>query len=349
MREFSWTMPAEYARRLLAILDATSTRPADPDWAAFVAKVRELAPGRARAVIGYGSWYTGRLRKPSSFPDVYLVVDDDRLFHASAFHAWWNRKLPPNVYFLWSEGEGNRSIRGKYNVISTRDLERETGPRLRDVYNAGRLTKLVWIGWVRDEATRAWLIERLLAAQCTLAPAALALLPARFSCDEFSLELLALSYRGEARLEGWERVRALYEAHGERYRELHRTLLEAFATATGLLEAEGGDAFRKRGSAEWRDLSRSTVRLLRRSRHRGYLRWPRIVLTERNLVDLAVSEAERKAGVHIRVTPALRRHPLVFGLPEFLRVLRERNTRERIPKQPSAGSAHGSEARSKDP
>ena len=336
MREFSWTMPAEHAQRLHAILDATSTRPADPDWAAFVAKVRDLAPERARAVIGYGSWYTEGLRKPSSFPDVYLVVDDDRRFHGNAFHAWWNRTLPPNVYFLWSEGEGRRSILGKYNVISTRDLERETGPRLRDIYNAGRLTKFVWTGWARDEATRAWLIDRLAAAQCILAPAALALLPTRFSREEFSLELLALSYRGEARLEGWERVRALYAAHAERYRELHRVLLDAFAEATGLLEAEGCDAFRKRDSAEWRDLSRSTSRLLRRSRRRGYLRWPRIVLTERNLVDLAASEAERKAGVRIRVTPALRRHPLLFGWREFLRVLRERNTGERIAKKPTS-------------
>jgi hypothetical protein len=86
--------------------------------------------------------------------------------------------------------------------------------------------------------------------------------------------------------------------------------------------------------------SRSTSRLLRRSRRRGYLRWLRIVLTERNLVDLAANEAERKAGVRIRVTPALRRHPLLLGWREFARVLRERNTRERIAKPSSrAGGA----------
>jgi hypothetical protein len=336
MRGLCWTLPPEHARRLREQLGAASMRSAGPEWTAFIGKVRDLAPERARALIGYGSWYNEGLRKPSSFPDVYLVVDDDRLFHASAFHAWWNRTLPPNVYFLWSEGEGNRSIRGKYNVVSARDLERETSPRLRDVYNAGRLTKLVWIGWARDEATRAWLIDRLLGAQATLAPAALALLPTRFSREEFSLELLALSYRGEARLEGWERVQALYAAHAERYRELHGVLLEAFAASTGLLEADGDDAFRKRSSPEWRRLSRSAWRLLRRSRRRGYLRWLRIVLTERNLVDLAASEAERKAGVRIRVTPALRRHPLLFGWREFVRVLRERNTRERIPKKRNA-------------
>jgi hypothetical protein len=336
MRGFTWALPAEHAQRLRTALDAASTRAADPDWAAFVARVRDLAPDRARAVIGYGSWFTEGLRKPSSFPDVYLVVDDYRRFHASRLHVWWNRALPPNVYFAWSEGEGARSIRGKYNVISAADLERETGPGLRDVYSAGRLSKLVWLGWVRDEATRDWLAGRLVAAQATLAPAALALLPERFTAEAFSLELLALSYRGEARLEGWERVRALHAAHAERYRELHHVLLEGFAAATGLIESAGGGAFAKRAGPEWEPLARATWRLLRRSRRRGYLRWLRIVLTEPNLVDLAANEAERKAGVRIRVTPALRRHPLLLGGREFARVLRERNTRERIAKRPEA-------------
>jgi hypothetical protein len=273
------------------------------------------------------------LRAPSSFADVYLVVDDYDRFHQNAVHVWWNRTVPPNVYFIWGENEGRREIRGKYNVISAADLARECGPGLRDVYNAGRLTKLVWIAWVRDETIREWLISRLLAAHYTLGPVALALLPERFRCDDFSLEFLALSYRGEARLEGWERVRALHAAHAERYRELHGVLLDAFASATGLLERGEADGFRKCGRPEWRSLARSAWRLLRRSRRRGFLRWPRIILTEPNLVDLAVNEAERKAGVRIRVTPELRRHPFIFGLPEFLRVLRERNTRERIPKK----------------
>jgi hypothetical protein len=337
MRELCWNLPEEHALRLRALLRTTSARPPAPDWTAFVASVRELAPERALAVIGYGSWFGAGLRRPSSFPDLYLVVDDYRRFHAHASHAWWNRALPPNVYFVWKEGEDHRQIQGKYNVIDASDLERETGARLRDVYSAGRLSKLVWIAWVRDEATRAWLLERLVAAQCALTPAALALLPERFSPEAFSLELLALSYRGEARLEGWERVRALYAAHAEHYRELHRTLLQGFAAATGEIEAQGPDAFRKRNGGAWSRRSRAAWRLLRRSRRRGYLRWLRIVWSEPNLADLAASEAERKAGVRIRVTPALRRHPLLLGLPEFLRVLRERNTGERIAKRPGRG------------
>jgi hypothetical protein len=332
MGALAWRPSAAHVQRLAELLTAAAGRPAGPDWYDFATLVRNRDPAGARAVIGYGSWYAESLRKPSSFPDVYLVIDDYDRFHQNAFHAWWNRTLPPNVYFVWTDDDGPRTIRGKYNVISAADLERECGPDLRDVYNAGRLTKVVWVAWVRDDATREWLTARLVAAHCTLTPVALALLPARFSREDFSLELLALSYRGEPRLEGWERVRALHGAHPERYEELHATLLDAFASATALVEPAGPDAFRRAERAEWRAVTRAAAALLGRSRRRGYLRWPRIVLTEPNLVDLAVNEAARKAGVQIRVTPELRRHPFLFGLPEFLRVLRERNTRERIRK-----------------
>jgi hypothetical protein len=331
MSSFTWQAPAAQEQRLRQLLAEAAARPGRSDWYDIPALVRKLAPEGARAVVGYGSWYVDGLRKATSFADVYLIVDDYARFHRHhRLHGWMNRVLPPNVYFLWTDGPGHRDIRGKYNVIDAADLERECGPALRDVYNAGRLTKLVWIAWVRDDAARAWLVDRLLAAHLTLAPVALALLPARFAADDFSREFLGLSYRGEPRLEGWERVRALFEAHADRYRALHAVLLEAFAAATGLLSVAAGGGVQRVAHPAWADLERAARRLLARSRRRGYLRWPRIVLTEANLVDLAVNEAERKAGVRIRVTPALRRHPFLYGLPEFLRVLRERNTRERI-------------------
>jgi hypothetical protein len=329
-----WQLAAVADARLRDLLRQAIERPAEADWHDLPNAVRARYPEGVRAVVGYGSWYVAGLRKPQSFPDVYLVDDDYDRFHQNAFHVWWNRTIPPNVYFLWSDGDGHREVRGKYNVISAADLERECGPSLRDVYNAGRLTKRVWLAWTRHDADQTWLIERLADAHRTLAPVALALLPESFTGEDFSHELLGLSYRGEPRLEGWERVRALYDADAGHYRTLHDVLLAAFAEATRLIEPAGGGAFRKGDPDAWRRLAAMAWTLVRRSRRRGFFRWPRIVMTEPNLVDLAVSEAERKAGVRIRVTPELRRHPFLYGLPEFLRVLRERNTRERIGKRP---------------
>ncbi len=337
-----WEPAAAAAARLRDLLRQAVERPAEADWHDLPDAVRARHPTGVRAVIGYGSWYVAGLRKPKSFPDVYLVVDDYEGFHQNAFHVWWNRTIPPNVYFLWSDGEGHREVRGKYNVISAADLERECGPALRDVYNAGRLTKRVWLAWTRDDADRAWLVEQLLAAHCTLAPVALALLPERCTREDFSLELLGISFRGEPRLEGWERVRALYDADAAHYRALHDVLLDAFGESTGLIAPAGHGTVRTGDPDAWRQLATTAWALVRRSRRRGFFRWPRIVMTEPNLVDLAVSEAERKAGVHIRVTPELRRHPFLFGLPEFLRVLRERNTRERI--RTRRGAGHGGSA-----
>jgi hypothetical protein len=326
---FAWSLPSDGTLRVRELLEAATVRSADDDWYAIAEAVRKLDPEDTKAVVGYGSWYEPELRKPRSFPDLYVVVDGYARYHESRLHAWMNRLLPPNVYFVWDERDGRREVRGKYNVISVADLERECGPALRDLYNAGRMTKVVWIAWARDAPSRAWLIDRLADAHRVLAPVALTFLPEHFACDDFSLELLGLSYRAEPRLEGWEYVRALHAAHARYYRELHGALLESFARSTSLLATDAG-GFRKLASPRWAETERRAQRLIRRSRRRGYLRWPRIVLTEPNLVDLAANEAERKAGVRIRVTPRLRRHPFLYGLPEFLRVLRERNTRQRI-------------------
>jgi len=326
---FAWSLPPDCALRIRELLGVAAARTGETDWYAIAGRVRKLDPEDTKAVVGYGSWYEPALRKPRSFPDLYVIVDDYERYHDRWLHAWMNRVLPPNVYFLWDERDGRREVCGKYNVISVAGLERECGPALHDLYNAGRMTKLVWIAWVRDLPSRAWLIARLADAHQTLVPVALGFVPERFGCDEFSLQLLGLSYRAEPRLEGWEYVRALHAAHLGYYRTLHGVLLESFARSTPLLAAEPG-GFRKLAHPQWAEIERRARRLIRRGRRRGYLRWPRIVLTEPNLVDLAANEAERKAGVRIRITPRLRRHPLLFGLPEFLRVLRERNTRQRI-------------------
>jgi hypothetical protein len=333
---FSWSLPPDYAVRLHERLADAVSRPGDADWYDIPGAIRKLDPATTRAVVGYGSWYEPALRKPKSFPDLYLIVDSYGRYHEHGWHAWMNRTLPPNVYFLWSDHDGRRELRGKYNVISSPDLERECGPALRDLYNAGRMTKLVWIAWVRDASSRTWLVDRLADAHQTLVPLALTFLPERFGCDDFSLEMLGLSYRAEPRLEGWEKVRALHAAHAHHYRALHAVLLEGFTRSTALLEADGG-GFVKRAHPQWQELARRTAFLVRRSRRRGYLRWPRIVLTEPNLVDLAANEAERKTGVRIRITPELRRHPFLYGAREYLRVLRERNTRDRIRNRPPSG------------
>ncbi len=326
---FTWSPLAKDSLRLHDLLSTATGRAGEADWYDIPGMVRKLHPEAARAIVGYGSWYTPGLRKPNSFPDLYLIVDAYEQCHDNALHARMNRMLPPNVYFLWGDDEGHRVVRGKYNVISASDLERECSPELRDVYNAGRLTKRLWIAWARDEPTRAWLVARLVQAHCTLTPMVLGLLPERFVRDDFSLELLGLSYRAEPRLEGWEHVREIHAAHAAYYRELHGILLDAFRHSTNLREVSARN-YRKLPHLKWPELARMARRMIRRSRRRGYLRWPRIILTEANLVDLAANEAERKAGVHIRITPKLRRHPFIYGIPEFLRVLRERNTQERI-------------------
>lgn len=322
-RLLAWQLsPTARARAVALVAAATSRAPARADWWPLAETMRLLHRDEVRAVLGHGSWFSGDLSKPSSFPDLVLLVRDDARFHARRLRAWANRLLPPDVHHVWDGEAGHATLAGKIAVLDGDDLAWTCGADLPDVYVAGRLSKLVWIAWAESDGLRAWLVDRLVDASQSATAIVLGLLPARFSRRSFSLELLALSYRAEARLEGWEHVRALRDAHASYYDALHALLLDEFAAVTGLL-ARDGDVYVKQPDAAWRDLEVGAWRLLQRSRVRGYLRWLRILATEPDVAGLAASMAERKAGVRLRLTPRLRRHPLLLGLPELRRVLRE--------------------------
>lgn len=324
-RLLDWQLdPALRARAVALVGDAASRAPGD-DWRTLADDVRVRHAGDVRAVIGYGSWFTPGLRKQSSFPDLYVVVHDCTRFHGARLRGLVNRWLPPDVGYRWLREDDRMLLAGKVNVLDAQQLARECGTGLRDLYNAGRLSKLVWIAWAESDGLRGWLVDRIVDANQTLAALVIGLLPQRFTTRSFSHELLAASYRAEARLEGWERIRALRDAHAAYYDALHPLLLEGFAAASGGLLVRRGDAWVKQPDPAWRELAARARRIVRRSRARGWMRWVRIVATEPNLADLAANEALRKAGVRVRLTPRLRRHPLLLGLPEFVRVLRERD------------------------
>ena len=91
MNALQWTPSAAHAAVLHDLLAAASVRDGAPaDWYTLPVHLRAQYPDATRAVVGYGSWYVEWLRKPSSFADVYLVVDDYARLYPHRSHAWWN-------------------------------------------------------------------------------------------------------------------------------------------------------------------------------------------------------------------------------------------------------------------
>jgi endonuclease/exonuclease/phosphatase family metal-dependent hydrolase len=142
-RLLDWQLaPALRARAVTLVGDAASRAPGD-DWRTLADDVRARHPDDFRAVIGYGSWFTPGLRKTSSFPDLYVLVHDCERLHGARLRGAVNRLLPPDVGYLWID-QGERAVlAGKLNVLDAQQLARECGAGLRDLYNAGRLSKLV--------------------------------------------------------------------------------------------------------------------------------------------------------------------------------------------------------------
>ena len=64
----------------------------------------------------------------------------------------------------------------------------------------------------------------------------------------------------------------------------------------------------------------AAARLLRQSRIRGACRWPQYGLTVRHGLEIMIAKIQR-THPEVRLSPVARRHPVLFALPTFVRLL----------------------------
>ena len=303
-----------------------------PLTAPYVERFKEKFPNGLLGVVFYGSMLSETTSTGTSFPDFFLVVEDYKTFYRKAFHAFLNRTLPPNIYYMNEKaqsGEETFLLKCKYNVISLTHLEKEIATSDKDLYHLGRFTKRVALLYGRDETVADRLACSIHAALLSLTPYALTRMSERFSAIEFGKALLRLSYEGEVRVEkNEEKVEKLYEACGDYYSRLFPMLLDEFAKNRPDIRLEvdspANAMYRLAWTAKMRsDAEKSTSRLMRRSRRRGMARWPKGILLVDNWVDILLDKVERTHGYKIELTPMERRFVLILGWKHFFRLLRE--------------------------
>lgn len=286
----------------------------------FVDRLIETGGARVAAILAYGSCLFDETRTSTSFPDFYVLVDDLDAYHASRWHALLNRVLPPNVYYAAFASPGRPVQRCKYCVMSLRQFIRETSPRASDVYHLGRFSKRIALVHSRDPATTRTVRDGNLGAMWTLLPRSLSLLSTRFELDELILRQLGLSYVGEQRVNEPDKVRKLMLGASPFYREVYAGLLDLYAQRAGHLRV--GEDGRYEQPPPRRAERRLTERLLRRSRIRGVLRWPKYIATVEDWVDYLLAKLERHHGVQVELTARQRRHPLIFAWPVYFEMRR---------------------------
>ena len=272
--------------------------------APYIAHFRAKHGDTIVGIFFYGSRLAEGARAKGSLYDFFVVYDDPR-FHKTAGQRILNGVLPPNVYTELFD-----RFATKVSTVSLARFQREMSPAAADIYHQGRFGKRVALVFARDANAEDALLATWLAGMRALVRRTLDLMPASFTFDEFLLEVLTISYRGEVRAESADKVVRLLEAERPFYEEVYGRLLE---------ERVGVAPYRQTVSMWRRFLTR---RFLARSRRRMFCRWPKMILTVRNWLDVLLAKLERTKGIVLPLTPLQRRFPLIFGWGHLWRVWR---------------------------
>jgi hypothetical protein len=291
--------PLTFSRELLALRDA----------------LLQQYEGAVDAMLFYGSC----LRSGDALDglvDLYLVVNDYRNAYRKTLPALFNRLLPPNVYYLETEVEGNR-VRSKYAVISMQDLENGTSPKWFHSYLWGRFAQPCGLLYSRDNETSrpSRRVQKILAqAVLTFLTRALPALPERLDSAAIWQQGLALSYRAELRVEKPERAVLLYQSWEDHYRALTLLVMDELPFQVKREQDASQLLFHIQIPPRTRRLNRLGW-LLRRLQGKfiSLLRLIKAAFTFQGGADYLIWKLERHTGVPIEATPKMRRHPLIYG------------------------------------
>jgi len=288
--------PRNFSNELLALRDALLQR----------------YGGAVDAMLFYGSC----LRSGDALNglvDLYLVVDDYRNAYRKPLPALFNRLLPPNVYYLEIEADGNR-VRCKYAVISMRDLQRGTSLKWFHSYLWGRFAQPCGLLYSRDGEIGRRVQEILAQAVLTFLTRVLPALPDRLDSAAIWQQGLALSYRAELRVEKPERAVLLYESWQDHYRALTALALDELPFDVERVQDASRPLYQVRIAPRTRKLCRLGW-LFRRIQGKflSLFRLMKAAFTFQGGTDYLIWKLERHTGVPVEVTPNMRRHPLIYG------------------------------------
>jgi hypothetical protein len=244
-----------------------------------------------------------------------------------------NRVLPPNVIYLRDPGDLRAGA--KCFVISRQDFAKGLSENAKDHFCRGRLVQRVQIVYARTSRLREEVETALEAARRASVDWVPLYLPESFTVLDYCLRMLEVSYRSEIRPESSSRVREVFEAQTSYFRLMFGRILEE-AVAEGRMTT-ADDRYRLAGRPSfatrcfWRTF-------FAKSKTRATLRWLKYMLTFDDWLDYIARKAERRTGVHLELTKAERRFPIILLWPKVFRVLKAMGSGETKGEKRNAGN-----------
>jgi len=146
-------IPAE----LISIIGRSALRQPSPAVQTLIDEILARHGRAARAILFYGSCLrTGD--DLDGLVDLYLLVDSYRNAYSGWVPALLNALLPPNVFYLEREFEG-QTVRTKYAVLSLADFNKGTSRRWFHSYIWGRFSQPAAVLYTCNEKVAQLVIE----------------------------------------------------------------------------------------------------------------------------------------------------------------------------------------------
>ena len=295
---------------LIRVIERDAFRPPSRALQVLIDEILARHGRAARGILFYGSC----LRSGDDLDglvDLYLLVDSYRNAYSGRVPAGLNALLPPNVFYLECEHEG-QVVRTKYAVLSLADFTRGTSPRWFHSYLWGRFAQPTAILYQSDAESAGLMVKGMAQAVVTFARRVLPRIPAEFDARQLWSRGLDLSYGTEFRSEGPGKGTQLFDAAPQYYTEVTGHCLPAASCPVDAVVGTDPPRYRARISAGTRFASRWAwgLRSLQ-GKVLSVLRLVKAVTTFEGGVDYILWKIERHSGVTVEVEPSLRRRPLL--------------------------------------
>lgn len=293
---------------------------------ALADEIRRRHGEAVRGIFFYGSCLR-RAYVEGGVLDFYAVVDSYRAAYRSSLLAISNALLPPNVYYVELPFEG-RTLRMKYNVLSRGDFSAACRPECSHPIVWARFCQPAAVVWARSEEVRAELAGDAAEAAVTMVSRMLALHPEAATTEELWQAGFGTTYTTEMRVESPETIRSVYEAAPERYAAVAALAVEVLARR-GLVQGrvDGHQLQVRMTEAARRSIVRSWKRKLPVAKGLYVVRLVKSAMTFGDWLPYALWKLTRHSGVTVELTERQRRHPLIFGWPVVLRLIRGKTLR----------------------
>ncbi|MDX1401036.1 MAG: hypothetical protein R3245_03865 [Kiloniellales bacterium] len=308
---------------LIEFVQKQCERPLGREIEALADEVRARHEGTL-ALLFYGSCLRDGETK-GTIVDLYLIVEDLKAALASALSATTCTMLPPNVYYLETEHDG-QTLRTKYAVLSLSQFERGTSRKAFHSYFWARFCQPTAIV-VPDQPDRDAIALRLSAAMAAaaqrMAETILPLLPDAFSGETLWVVGFKETYKCELRAETPARAQQIVDAD-----KLY------FLNLTKLILNNRGDVECEMLAGEPRYYHSSHQISTALCRFRWFVRmvWGKILSVLR-LMKAAFTfdggarylawKIERHSGQRVMVKPWMERHPILGSLSVFWRLYKK--------------------------